>query len=163
MSVVKIVIITTIIAVVLLASLLYLALAPTVKDVSERWELKPLLNKPLTLSRSGVLYYCHEADYNFRQHVLTEYDDYPCQKKYDVPSGSLLTINQFKTYKNATSGFTDLYALAVVELPSGEKVEVEYNWGSTDLAQLAKQSPELPRAIWQEPHEQPVLFSVQQP
>ena len=75
-----------------------------------------------------------------------------------LPTGTVMRIEAFKTYKSAVSGFTNLFALAEIEI-EGKKVKVEYNWGSTDLNQLAKTTPTLPRAVWQDEAEPLVIFT----
>jgi hypothetical protein len=90
--------------------------------------------------------------------VLQENEQNGCTKKFEIPIGTAMNIQEFKTYKSPVSGFTHLFALGDVYLASGEKVTVEYDWGTTDLAQLGNNAPELTLALWQESYEPPVRF-----
>jgi hypothetical protein len=137
--------------------MLYLSLSPTIRDVSNRPSLKPLLNKPLTTKRNANIFYCEGAEYSFIPNSLRENDSAPCEKKYEAPAGTPITVKKFKTYKNPVSGFTHLFALAEVQLRTG-KVEVEYNCGSTDLSKISNNLELLPLTIWQDDHEPRIPF-----
>ena len=139
--------------------MLYLALKPTVRNVSDNVALKKYLNKRLVTKRNALVVKCESQDYNFTEHVLVEDGQSPCRLRYDVPAGSSFVITEFKTYKNANSGFTYLYAIGEVQTGSGKKVAVEYNWGSTDLQQLAHKPPHLPVALWQNEHDLRTVFA----
>jgi hypothetical protein len=160
MSILKIVGIIAIGLLALFILLMYIALSPTIRNVSDNASLKKLLNKPLTIKRDAIIYYCEGSYYSFVQYSLIEDRAYPCVKKYEIPPGTTMIIQKFKTYKNAVSGFTHLYALAEVQLGTGEKLKVEYDWGSTDLAEFAEKTPELPLAIWQVTGDPLVTFST---
>ena len=128
MSVLKVIVIVAIAGIFLFAVALYFALSPTIRDVSDHTALKPLLNKKLTVKRSSAVYYCEGAEYRFIQNVLLENrEQYPWKKTHEVKPGTSMTVLKFKTYKNATSGFTHLYALARLQLASDEKIDVEYD------------------------------------
>ena len=159
MSITKIIIIVIVSGIILFILMLYIALSPTIKNVSKYKILNPFLNKPLTLKTSGVIYLCDEGNCRFRQLVLTQQEQYPDVKKFDMPAGSVITIKEFKTYKNnAGSGFTTLFALGETTIASGEKVEFEYSWGTTDPGLYSKEPPSLPQAIWQDSTDAAVVY-----
>jgi hypothetical protein len=159
MSTSKIVVIVIITTIILFALLIYMALSPTIRDVSHHAALRPFLNKQLTLKRNAILFYCEGIEYRFIQHALREEPDYPCEKKQQLSTGKEIVLQKFKTYKNASSGFTHLYALGTLVAETGETIPFEYDWGTVDLEEFAGKEPLLPRAIWQGEHADLVKFS----
>jgi hypothetical protein len=159
MSVGKIIGFLFFIGICLFAVMLYLALSPTIRNVSDNVALKKYLHRPLVTKRNAVVVKCESTDYNFTEHVLVESNDTSCKLRYDIPAGSELVIKEFKTYKNANSGFTYLYAIAEVTASTGEKILVEYNWGSTDLQLLAHKPPHLPVGLWQNEEDLRTIFA----
>ena len=84
MSVGRIILAVFIVGVFLFAVAMYLALTPSIKDVSDNVALKKYLNKTLTIKRNALVTICEEADYNFIPNVLTEEAQGACQEKYDL-------------------------------------------------------------------------------
>lgn len=143
MSLLKIIIIGLIACFTLFALLLYYTLSPTIRNVSSYKQLTPFLNKPLRLERKALIYYLEEGQYRFYPHLLSENFTDPWEKQYELAAGSLVILKEFKTYKNAVSGFTHLYALGEYTAPAGQKIAFAYDWASVD------QPGDLPVAIWQ--------------
>ena len=158
MSLLKIILIVAAVIVVVFGVMMYVALSPSIRNASDKAALKYFLNKPLILKRSVFLYRCEGVESRFFEDVISDLENQACQVMRTLPTGTVMRIEAFKTYKSAVSGFTNLFALAEIEI-EGKKVKVEYNWGSTDLNQLAKTTPTLPRAVWQDEDEPLVIFT----
>jgi len=159
MSIIKIIIITIVTGIVLFILMLVYALWPKIRDVSRDKGLSPFLNKPLTLKRMAVLYFGKDAEYRFKNYSINERYELPHEKEYGLAAGHSITLKNFKTYTNsAGSGFTYLYGLGETTLPSGEKVEFEYDWGSVDESIYGREVVELPLAPWQDSTETKIKF-----
>jgi hypothetical protein len=134
----------------LFIGLLVYTLSPTIRNVSDKSFLRDLLNRPLTLKRNASIYFC-KSGYDFKQLVLSETRPEESELKYEVPAGSIIKIQKFKTYKSgAGSGFSYLFALGEFTTLDDEKVEFEYCWGGTDPSFYSNESALLPLAVWQD-------------
>ncbi len=152
MSIFKILLLVLVVGILLFALLLFYTLSPTIRNVSHKRQLKVFLNKPLKLERKAVIYLMEQGQYRFSPHLLSENLMHPWQKQQELAAGSRLIIHAFKTYKNAVSGFTHLYALGEVTTAGCQQVTFEYDWAS-----LAP-STVLPLALWQHDHEALIGF-----
>ena len=151
MSLSKIIIIVIVSGIGLFILLLVYTLWPAVRNVSDHKAIKRFVSQPLKLKREASIYFCKPGGYRFVEHVLSEENPISSEKKYDLPVGSVITIQKFKTYKsNAGAGLTDLYALCEWINVHNEKTEFEYYWGGTDPSFYLKESAVLPMALWQE-------------
>jgi hypothetical protein len=131
----------------------YVALAPTIRDLSDRPVFKPLIGKSLVLEHPARVYILPEGQYNFCPELLTirEIGTYPL--KYELPAGTVMIIRSFKTYtNNAGSGTTSLYALGDFLTKDGEKVNFQYAW-TYEYRTENEDMDKLPLAIWQKPGE----------
>jgi hypothetical protein len=142
---------------VLFALLLVYALSPAIRNVTGKKVLQPFVNTPLSLQRTGYLYKLEQGQYDFYPISLSENVQQAVRKSYALPVGTSLRIKQFKTYKNAVSGFTHLYALGQVTTATGEKVAFQYDWGSIDAWPHPEQGVQLAHAPWQQDDE-PLVF-----
>src|SRR5687767_13988000 len=106
MPVFRIAVIVILAGIVVFGLMLYFALTPTIRDISDREVFERFLKSPLRLQRQALIYYCEGAEFSFVQHSLREQRDYPCERRYEVAAGTPITIHEIKTYKNASSGFT---------------------------------------------------------
>ncbi len=138
--------------------MLYIALAPTIRNLSNRKYFKRWVNKPVTLKKPANVYLYDKGSYRFNPHVLVSREQPGFDLRYTLPVGTTITLRQFKTYKNnAGSGFTTLFVLGDFVNEKGETIPFEYGWdyegwnGSTDQTKL-------PRAIWQGDEEELLPF-----
>ena len=151
MSIVKVILIVIATGVVLFILLLVYTLWPTIRNVSDNKALNPFLNKSLTLKRKAFLHYTDQHEYSFVKYVLNERADYPGNVLFELPVGTVIHVNKFKTYKNSVSGFTYLYALGELTTPDHKKIEFENDLGGTDPSLYSKETViDLGFALWQD-------------
>jgi len=150
MSLTKIIVIVIISGIILFASLLVYALWPKIRDISDQKRLTRFVNTPLIIRTAAFIYKSDKGSYRFSEHVMSQMDQYESEKKYDLPVGSVITIQKIKTYRNdAGSGYTDVFALGEFITLKGEKIEFEYDWGGIDPPLYKTEVPDLPLAPWQ--------------
>ncbi len=157
MSLSRIVLIVIVAGVVLFILLLTYTLWPTIRDISSDASLKPFIDKPLPLKTKAFIYTEKKGGYRFNENVLSQYNELESRKKYDLPVGSIITIRNFKTFKNnAGSGSTFVFALGEFIATDGTKVEFEYEWGDIDPSLYSGIVPDQPTAPWQDSTQTPI-------
>jgi hypothetical protein len=152
MSILKIVLIVVALAFVVFGMMLYMALAPSVKDVSQEPFLSPFIKKSLTVTRPVYLYHNEKGMYAINENILVDRDDYYGTRILNLPIGSVVIIDKFKKYtNNAGSGLTTLYALGEITINDGSKVSYEYSLGTLTKPLYSTGGPYfLEHTIWQD-------------
>jgi hypothetical protein len=146
----KFVLIALVVLFVLIIGIFWLALAPTIRNLSDKPVFRQWIGVPLILQHPGMVYIHPGGSYRFYPQVLTERRDSNYQLKYELPVGSVIFIKAFKTYtSNAGSGTTSLFALGEFATKDGKIVSFEYSWTYEDLTSLYGKQDKLPLAIWQ--------------
>lgn len=162
MSILRIVLIVAGTLLLLIIGVFYVALAPTIRNLSKEPVFRQWVNKSLVLQRSGLIYIYPQGNYHFYPQVLTQKKDVGYEMKYNLPAGTIITIRSFKTYKNnAGSGSTTLYAIGDFSDKDGKKIPFEYDWTYEDRTALYKDMEFMPLAIWQKEGEEPVKNDFQ--
>lgn len=152
----KYILLAVLVLFILIICVFYIALAPTIRDFSDRPVFKQLIGKSLALQKPARVYILSEGQYHFYPPLLTarEIGTYPL--KYELPAGTMITIRSFKTYKNnAGSGTTAFYAIGDFLANDGEQVTFEYAW-TYERGVSGEHMEKLPLAIWQKPGEPPI-------
>ena len=156
MSITKIILIVVLVGVIAFVGFLVYVLMPTIKNVSHHKALKKFINQPLTLKRKTSIYFCTPGGYRFKEYVLSEDVPNNSEKKYEIPVGSVIDVQEFKTYKsNMGSGFTELFALGEWAEGGGVKINYEYSW---ELYDGSLEKVLLPLSVWQDSTEAAVLL-----
>jgi hypothetical protein len=148
MSITKIILITLSVAIVSFVMFLFYVLKPTIRNMSNNNSLKKLIGQPLTLKQKASIYFCKPGGYSLQEYVLSEGVPINSEQRYELPIGTIIFINEFKTHKNNLgSGFTNLLALGQWTNEQGSKINFEYSWkvydGSLSVVTL-------PLAVWQD-------------
>jgi hypothetical protein len=160
MSIAKIILIVVAVAIVAFVLFFYFVLKPTIKDVSNNNSLKTLLRQPLTLKRKTTIYFCKPGGYRLQEYVLSEGVPINSEQRYELPMGTIIFINEFKTFKNNLgSGFTEVIALGEWTNEQGAKINFEYSWKTYDGSLSAVI---LPLAAWQDVAESEVQFRARE-
>jgi hypothetical protein len=158
MSILRIALIVAGTLLLLIIGVFYVALAPTIRNLSKEPVFRQWVNTPLALQRSGQIYIYPKGHYSFYPQVLTQQRaGIAYQLKYNLPAGTIITIRSFKTYKNnAGSGSTTLYALGDFSDKDGKKIPFEYAWTYEERTGLYEDMDIMPLAIWQKEGEETV-------
>lgn len=156
MSLWKVMIIVAAGSLILFTGTMFYLLYPRIRNVSEHEELAPQVGKELVLTRKGYLYEMPEGKYRFKPLLLSSDSNYPFDIKLTLPVGYTIVINEFRTFTSTTGNtFTDLYAIGTTTIPTGDKLEFEYDWGNI------KTSPQLRLAPWQDSSDKPLYVRIE--
>ncbi len=151
MSISKIVLIVVVVVIVLFLLASIYSLSPTVKDVSEEPPLKPFIKQALVLKKDCYLFSQEKGQYSIIENVLVSRNDYPGKQILELPIGSVIIINQFKTYRNNLgSGFTHLLALGKILNNDKQTLPFEYYMGTVDKELYSETPYKLPYTVWQD-------------
>jgi hypothetical protein len=146
MSLSKVILILVLSGLGLFILFLYLALSPTIRNVSNHDALKSLIDVPLSTQSTVYLHQCDNGTYRFVPVVLSE-DSTICQRILNIPVNSKIQIKKINSYRNnAGSGFTNLFVLGEYISPEGKSFDFEYDWGILDFQ---KDYTLLPKTFWQ--------------
>jgi hypothetical protein len=150
MPILKYILLAALILFILIIGVFYIALAPTIRNLSSRPVFRQWVGKPLILQHPGLVYIYPKGHYSFYPQILTAKRGSANPLKYELPAGTVITIRSFKTYKNnAGSGSTSLFALGDFLAKDGGKVPFEYDWTYEERTSMDKDMEKLPLAIWQ--------------
>lgn len=109
----------------------------------------------------AFIYKADKGQYRFVENVMTQDYQYADFKKFDLPVGSVITIHEFKTYRNdGGSGFTDVWALGQYIATTGETIHFAYDWGNIDPGLYNNQVPDLPVAPWTDSTSTPINIGI---
>jgi hypothetical protein len=151
MNISKNIIIIVVVGIVLLIILIVYSLSPTQNDVSNEPILKPFLNKPITLKQTGYILKVEKGQYDLLEHLLVTDKEYPGEMILELPIGSTIIINKFKTYtNNLGSGFTRLYAIGDIVNENSEKIYFEYSLGIVEKELYSNETYKLNFTVWQD-------------
>jgi hypothetical protein len=157
MSLSKIILILVVSGLALFVFLMYIALSPTIRNVSTNKAFADFIDKQVNNPATLYMQQCKTGSYRFIPNVLSSDSATICDRAFDIPAGSAFRIKQVKKYtSNAGSGITSLFVLGECTSPKGNALEFEYYWGSIDNTK--GESTKLPLAFWQTDNDQQILF-----
>jgi hypothetical protein len=158
MSISKIILILVLSGLGLFIFLMYIALSPTIRNVSDNSAFADVVNKEVKSASILYMQQCETGSYRFISNVLSPDSLTICTKVFDIPAGSIFLIKEFKKYtNNAGSGITSIFVLGECASPKGNSIEFEYYWSSIDNSK--GQSTKLPLAFWQTDSNKQILFT----
>jgi hypothetical protein len=161
MSTLKYILLAGLVLFILIIGVFYIALAPTIRNLSGKPEFKQWVGRPLTLQYPGRVHLYPKAQYSFYPHVLTGSRNPGYPLTYELPAGTVITIRSFKTYtNNMGSGTTALYALGDFVTKEGKQVTFQYAWSYEERLSANQDREKLPLAIWQTPGETQVEYDL---
>lgn len=158
MSLSKVILILVLSGLGLFIFLMYIALSPTIRNVSDNPAFADLIN--IEVKSTSILYMqqCKTGSYQFISNVLSSDSATVCNRAFDIVAGNIFKVKQFKKYtNNAGSGITSIFILGECASPKGGTIDFEYYWGSIDNTK--DQSTKLPLAFWQSDTEQQIIFT----
>jgi hypothetical protein len=157
MSISKVILILVLSGLGLFIFLMYIALSPTIRNVSSNSAFADFVNKQVISTNELYMQRCEEGSYRFISNVVSPDSVTICNLAFDIPVGSTFLLKEFKKYtNNAGSGITSIYALGECTSPKGSSIEFEYYWGSIDNTNGP--STKLPLAFWQGDADQQIIF-----
>jgi hypothetical protein len=158
MSISKVILILVLSGLGLFIFLMYIALSPTIRNVSSNSAFADFVNKQVTSTSKLFMQQCEKGSYRFISNVVSPDSVTICNRAFDIPIGSTFLIKEFKKYtNNAGSGITSIFVLGECTSPEGNIIDFEYDWGSIDNSK--GQSTKLPLAFWQSDEEQQIIFT----
>jgi hypothetical protein len=158
MSISKVILILVLSGLGLFIFLMYIALSPTIRNVSSNLAFTDFVNKHVTSTSELYMQQCETGSYRFISNVLSPDSVTICNLAFDIPAGSTFLIREFKKYtNNAGSGITSIFVLGECTSPEGSIIDFEYDWGSIDNSK--GQSTKLPLAFWQSDTDQQITFT----
>lgn len=158
MSLSKVILILVLCGLGLFIFLMYIALSPTIRNVSDNSAFAALINIEVNSTSTLYMQQCETGSYRFISNVLSSDSVTICNRAFDIAAGSSFKIKQVKKYtNNAGSGITTIFVLGECFAPKGNTIEFEYDWGSIDNSK--GQSTKLPLAFWQANTDKQILFT----
>lgn len=158
MSLSKVILILVLSGLGLFIFLMYIALSPTIRNVSNNTAFADFVNKQVTSTNELYMQQCEKGSYRFISNVVSPDSVTICNRAFDIPAGSIFLIKEFKKYtNNAGSGITSIFILGECASPKGNTIDFEYYWGSIDNSK--GHSTKLPLAFWQTNADKEILFT----
>lgn len=148
MSLTKVIVILVLSGLGLFALLLFYALSPSIRNVSDNMAFKDFINMEVRSQTAMYLHQCDKGSYRFISTVISKDSVTICKPSFNLPIGSFFLIKEIKKYtNNVGSGTTSLFVLGECASPQGNKMEFEFDWCSIDNTK--EQTTLLPHAFWQ--------------